>query len=109
MKITTLIVAVLISSITLFAVNEKAPVAATTTIKGQVIDKITGEALAGVKISLVETETIVYTDLEGNFEIINVKAGTHNITTNLISYNTLSIKVECTGDSNDIEIELDNK
>ncbi len=109
MKITTLILAVLISSITLFAANEKAPAVATTTITGQVVDKITGEALAGVKISLNESENIVYSDLDGNFEINNVKVGNNSIKTDLISYGSSSIKVECTTTTKDIEIELDNK
>jgi len=109
MKITTLILAVLISTTTLFAAAEKAPVAATTSISGQVVDKLTGEALAGVKISLNESESVVYSDLEGNFEINNVKVGNNSIKTNLISYGTSSIDVSCKRDSNEIEIELDNK
>jgi len=109
MKITTLILAVLISTTTLFATIEKVPVAATTTISGQVVDKLTGEALAGVKISLNESETVVYSDLDGNFEIKNVKVGKNSIKTNLISYDMSSINIECTTVAKDVEIELDNK
>ncbi len=109
MKRTTLILAVLISIITLFAVTEKVPVLTTTTITGQVIDKVTGEALAGVKISLNKSETVVYSDLDGNFEISNVNVGNNNIRTNLISYSTSNIDVSCTKNLNQIEIELDNK
>ncbi len=111
MKITTLILTVLISIITLFAANEKVPVVVvtTTTITGHVVDKITGEALAGVKISLNESEIIVYSDLDGNFEINNVKVGNHSIKTNLISYDSSRIDISCTIDANDIKIKLDNK
>jgi len=109
MKRTTLLLAVLISIITLFAVTEKVPVLTTTTITGQVIDKVTGEALAGVKISLNKSETVVYSDLDGNFEISNVNVGNNNIRTNLISYSTSNIDVSCTKNLNQIEIELDNK
>ena len=109
MKRITLILAVLISIITLFAVTEKVPVLTTTTITGQVIDKVTGEALAGVKISLNKSETVVYSDLDGNFEISNVKVGNNSIRTNLISYSASSLDVSCTENSNQIELELDNK
>jgi len=85
------------------------PVLTTTTITGQVIDKVTGEALAGVKISLNKSETVVYSDLDGNFEISNVNVGNNNIRTNLISYSTSNIDVSCTKNLNQIEIELDNK
>lgn len=111
MKTLILVAAIFVTSIMMFAANEKAPVSATatTSLTGQVVDKTTGEALAGVKIALNESEIIVYTDLDGNFEISNVKVGNHNIKTNLISYGALSVDVECNSGANDIEIELDNK
>ena len=108
---TTLLLTVLIFAVTLFAANEKVPVVAatTTTITGHVVDKITGEALAGVKISLNESEIIVYSDLDGNFEINNVKVGNNSIKTRLISYDPSIIDVSCTTDANNIKIKLDNK
>ena len=107
MKITSLIVAVLISSITLFATNDKAPVAATTTISGQILDKTTGEALAGVKIEL--DETVIYSDLDGNFEFDNIVPGNYKISSSLISYTPSSIDIDCKTNTKELEIELDNK
>lgn len=107
MKITTLFIAILISSATLFASSEKAPVAATTTISGQIFDKATGEALAGVKIEL--DETVVYSDLDGNFEFNNVVPGNYKINSSLISYTSSSVEVDCKTNTKELEIELDNK
>ena len=107
MKITTLIIAVLVSSATLFAANEKAPIAATTSISGQIFDKTTGEALAGVKIEL--NETVVYSDLDGNFKFTNVIPGNYKINSSLISYTSSSIEVDCTTNPKKLEIQLDNK
>ncbi len=39
------------------------------TLKGKIIDSETKEPLAGVKISVSENSTAVYTDFDGNFEI----------------------------------------
>lgn len=55
-------------------------------IHGKVIDKKTGEALAGVRVFVEGIEQVVYTDLDGNFELKNIKAGSYNISFNYISY-----------------------
>lgn len=107
MKILSIIAAVLISTTVLIASNEKAPTAATTSISGQVIDKVTGEALAGVKIEL--EKTVVYTDLDGNFEINNVVPGNYKLNTSLISYSTSNVEVDCSNKKEALEIKLDNK
>lgn len=111
MKSLKLIAAILLFSTAAFAGNDNVPELpkASTTIKGIVIDKVTKEALAGVKIYIGESNDAVYTDLDGNFEISNVKPGTHNISTNLISYKASSINVECNTSTGIIEIALDNK
>ncbi len=111
MKTINLIAVIIFTSLTIFAANDKVPASpvANATIKGIVIDKITGEALAGVKIDLVNSNNAVYTDLDGNFEFTDVKTGTHNIKTNLISYKSSVIEINCNSKTNDIEISLDNK
>ena len=78
------------------------------TIKGKVIDKKTKEALVGATISIGNSEYKVYTDLEGNFEIKNVKEGNYNIVVSYISYNSSLIE-QTIAKSNEIpslEIEL---
>lgn len=90
-KIAIILTALILVSVSLAeAANDKenakeSPVA-TTTITGQVFDKITGEALAGVKVSIAGTEKSVYTDFDGNFEIKEVLPGEVEIFTSYISY-----------------------
>ncbi len=107
MKTINLIVAVLFISTVLLAANEKVPAVATTSISGVVIDKETGESLAGVKIEL--EDKVVYSDLDGNFEINNIVPGNYKINTSLISYNSESVEVDCKLKNKDLEIALDNK
>ncbi len=106
MKAINLIAAFLLTSTIMFASNDKAPALATTTLSGQVIDKTTGEVLAGVKIEL--DEKVVYSDLEGNFKINNIVPGSYKINTSLISYNSSSVEIDFKLHTNDVEIELNN-
>ena len=55
-------------------------------ITGQIMDEFTGEALAGVKVTLIGTTKEVYTDFDGNFSFKSVEAGKHIIKTDYISY-----------------------
>lgn len=104
MKYVSAIVILLVSAVMLFASNNKAPVA-TTNVVGIVIDNTTGEALAGVKIHLDEN-TVLYSDLEGVFEIKNVSTGNHNITTDLISYSKENLNIDINKNNNKIKILL---
>ncbi len=61
-------------------------------LKGKVIDKKTGETLVGAVINVGNSEYKAYTDLDGNFEIKNVKEGSYNIVVSLISYNSSLIE-----------------
>ena len=63
-----------------------------TVIKGNVIDKSTGETLSGVFIKLVGTDLTAYSDLEGKFEFNNIKPGKYEITTSYISYENISVE-----------------
>ncbi|PLX06685.1 MAG: hypothetical protein C0598_13530 [Marinilabiliales bacterium] len=88
-----------------FATNEN-PVL-TTNVSGTVIDKNTGEALAGVKVILSELNETAYTDFDGNFEFKNVRTGEYTINTELISYEKKSVKVDLSAKS-DLKIEVEN-
>jgi hypothetical protein len=55
-------------------------------ISGKIIDEKTGEALAGVKVSLLESNQTVYTDFEGNFSFDAVENGKYTVETDYISY-----------------------
>ena len=109
MKILSLIAAILFSITVSFAANEKVPAPKTTTISGQVVDHITGEALAGVKVKLNDLNQTVYTDFDGNFEISNVVPGTYKISSSLISYNETTVEINCKENADDVTIKLDNK
>jgi len=79
-----------------------------TQIQGKVIDKITGEALAGVKIQLEGEDNVFYTDFNGNFTIENVSDKNVNINVSYISYNQNILKEIKTNSSNiNIKVELE--
>lgn len=61
------------------------------TIKGNVKDAVSGEAIIGANVVLEGTTQGASTDLEGNFEIQKVKTGKVNLTITYISYKTKTI------------------
>lgn len=72
-------------------------------ITGQIMDELTGEALAGVKVTLVGTTQEVYTDFDGNFTFTSVEAGKNLIKTDYISYKA---SVHNNVNANEIKISL---
>jgi len=104
-KILAILSVIVILGSVSFAVNNT-PVL-TTNVSGTVIDKNTGEALAGVKVVLDELHETAYTNFEGNFEFKNVKKGEYTINAELISYKNKSVKVDI-DKSNDLKIEVEN-
>lgn len=76
--------------------NEKTPEAASKTqtcsISGKIVDTATGEALAGVKVSLAGTNLITYTNLDGNFSYAGLMPGNYNIETSYISYESTTFR-----------------
>ncbi len=76
-------------------------------LKGKVIDKKTGEALVGAVINVGNADYKAYTDLDGNFEIKNVKEGNYNIVVSYISYTDSFIEQTLVkSNANSLEIEL---
>ncbi|CAG0962634.1 MAG: carboxypeptidase-like regulatory domain-containing protein [Bacteroidetes bacterium] len=63
--------------------NDKA---ATSVVKGRVVDSYTQELLAGVEIKIEGTNIITYSDFDGNFEIPNLKPGKYSFCINSVSY-----------------------
>jgi len=55
-------------------------------IMGKVVDKANGEALIGVNIILEGTSTGAASDLEGNYQILNVPVGKYNLIASMIGY-----------------------
>ncbi len=67
-------------------VNNDATSAATCSISGQVVDQITGEALAGVAVKVSGTDKVTYTDFDGRFAISGLGQGQYTLESSLISY-----------------------
>ncbi|MCF6342466.1 MAG: carboxypeptidase-like regulatory domain-containing protein [Bacteroidales bacterium] len=113
-KLLSVMALVSLLSITAFANNEneenkntKKPLT-TTSIKGVILDKDTGESLAGVKVVIAELDQQVYTDLEGNFEFKNVTKNTYTIESEMISYKKQNLKVD-THTTRDLKIVMATK
>jgi uncharacterized membrane protein len=83
------------------SVNNKA------SITGRVIDKNTGESLAGAIVEIKGTNIKVYTDLEGNYSINNIDPGIYSIEINYISYSskTENLTVE-SGSKENMNVEI---
>lgn len=92
MKIKFIILPVIVLFLIAFALNSQAEngnenhVDETISYSGKVVDQQTGEALAGVKLSLENGQETIYSDLDGNFQITDLKAGKYKIKTSFISY-----------------------
>jgi len=63
------------------------------TIKGSIIDEITKEPLIGAAVLIEGTTKGASTDLDGNYEIQNVDAGTYTLRASYVSYETVIKKV----------------
>jgi TonB-dependent receptor len=68
-----------------------AAIAQVGTIKGNIKDAATGEAIIGGNVIIDGTSTGAPTDLDGNFEITKVKAGKYTLVITYISYKTKTI------------------
>jgi len=69
--------------------NGKSATIAATTICGQVVDKLTGEPLAGVCVTA--GSHAVYTDFDGNFTVEQPVGSSLNVS--LISYEAQQVQV----------------
>lgn len=81
--------------------------AASVSISGKVIDLNSGEALAGVEVTIEGSAKKVHTDLDGNFTIENLKPGAYNVIASYISYNKSFIeKLEVGKPNQSLDIKL---
>jgi hypothetical protein len=69
--------------------EEQVPVKEVSILAGKVIDKITGEELAGVAVKLEGTNFVTYSDFEGNFSFNNINPGSYKLSVEFISYSTV--------------------
>lgn len=90
--------------------NEPAKAAPTSSITGTIVDKLSGEILAGVSVKLEETDQVVFTDFDGNFSFENLSTGDYNLEVSLISYQTSELIVKHdTKNSDPIHVDLESK
>jgi len=77
-------------------------------LMGTVVDESTGEALPGVRIKIDGMSQNVYTDLDGNFEVLDIKAGTYNLEISLVSYkdNNINDVIISSGSKSALKVEL---
>ncbi len=74
--------------------NKKEGAKGTGDISGRVVDAEAGEALPGATVLLKGTSLGAATDLNGNYTIQGVPAGTYTIRVTYIGYTTENVKVE---------------
>jgi len=79
----------------------------TGTIEGQVIEKQTMEALAGVNVVLSETSYGTATNADGNYQISDIPAGTYTLRATFLGFQefTTAVQVEA-GQTLTLDIEL---
>lgn len=71
---------------------------------GKVIDKTTGEALAGVKVEVKGTGTYCYTDLNGAY-VLSVSADSkQEVEANVVGYEQINLKTNDLGINKDINL-----
>lgn len=97
MKKLVLIMVLIASSLIVGAANDKenesvnkknAKVNTTQTVSGQIVDKKTGEPLAGVKVTVIGSKQEVYTDFDGRFSLEASSSRACNLKTDYLSYKT---------------------
>lgn len=77
------------------------------TIKGKVLDARTGDTVVGANVRLEGTTQGVATDLDGDFELKSVPAGSHLLSVSFITYATENIEVQVgTNQITDLEVFL---
>jgi len=71
---------------------------------GKVVDKTTGEALAGVKVEIRQTGIYCYTDLNGNY-LLTVPADTRQeVEANVVGYEQSKLNTSDLGFNKDIPL-----
>ncbi len=90
-------IAAIIFSLAIFAGNDKGITdeVASVQISGKVVDHLTGENLAGVKISVQNSDIVAYTDLDGNFMLqVPETVSANPIQISYISYETKVFEID---------------
>ena len=91
----------------LFLFGTSLAIAQSGSLTGQVTDSESGETVPGANILITELERGAVTDVDGNYEIANVPAGTYNLTASFVGYRTYreSVSIQA-GQETVVNIEL---
>ncbi|MBO5419355.1 MAG: carboxypeptidase-like regulatory domain-containing protein, partial [Bacteroidales bacterium] len=76
-------------------------------LKGTVSDAATGEVLIGASIQLKGTTSGTITDIDGRFELKDLKEGNHRLVISYIFYRTAEIDVEVKAENQELNIGLE--
>ena len=76
-------------------------------LKGTVSDAATGEVLIGASIQLKGTTSGTITDIDGRFELKDLKEGNHRLLISYIFYRTAEIDVEVKAENPELNIGLE--
>lgn len=60
-------------------------------LNGSVTDQTTAEALVGVRVELLGTNQVSYTDFDGNYSFKNLSPGTYKLAASYVSYQTKQV------------------
>ncbi len=110
-KSITLLAAALLISLSGYSINSKEiskESELTLSVSGKILDISTGEALAGVKVFVEETDTHAYSDFDGKFEINGLYPGQYTLTTTFISYESamVNLDLESAEEPETLEVKL---
>ena len=81
----------LIFSIGLFATNEPATL---RLLSGKIIDKQTGETLAGVKVQIKGTDAYCFTNMDGTFALSVNATNSAGVVIDLVGYESTTFKTQ---------------
>ena len=76
-------------------------------LKGTVSDAATGEVLIGASIQLKGTASWTITDIDGRFELKDLKEGNHRLVISYIFYRTAEIDIEVKAENQELNIGLE--
>jgi hypothetical protein len=89
--------------------DKKEPSTPHISISGTITDLHTGEALAGVSVSLKEIDQNVYSDFDGGFKFTGLAPGEYTLKTTYISYQESSSKIKVkSNDKKEVLVKLTN-
>lgn len=83
--------------------------AQTASISGRVTDSANGEVITGANIYVVQLERGAVSDLDGNFTVANIPAGTYTVNVTYIGYRPISQQVTLSSGQNftlNVEMQL---